>query len=216
MQTNHKFVYILLPILLTIITSIIFHFASLILGIDWGYLTGFMFYYLIWCILIPLIITGKSFLSFFKDGHSLLKMKNWWIIILFLSTLAAPVFMYFIPKLPEAVPAIIILAAPLSIIHGICEELFWRGLYIKQFPDSIIWSVIIPSVMFSLWHIAPQFSIRSEHPFIFIISTVPLGLTYAITAYATKSAKWPAIGHAFSTFMAFSLPISSSLYNIIK
>ena len=157
----------------------------------------------------------RSFLSFFRNKIPLFRKKNWWILILFASTVLAPIFMYFIPKLPSMIPAIIILAIPISIIHGHCEELFWRGFYTKNFPKSILWSVFIPSVFFALWHIAPELSIQSDHPAIFIISTIPLGITYSIVTFVTKSAKWSAVGHTISGFLAFSLPISLCLYNVI-
>ena len=215
-MTKKKILFLFLPILLIVSTSLVFYFATKSLGQNWGYLIGFAFYYIIWCALIPICISKRSFFSFFRNEYSLFTKKNWWILILFSSTFIMPIFMYFIPKLPSTIPAIIILAIPLSIIHGHCEELFWRGFYIKEFPKSILWSIVLPSILFTLWHIAPQFSIRSEHPAIFIISTIPLGFTYSIVAYVTKSAKWPAIGHTISGFLAFSLPISMCLYNVIN
>ncbi len=210
-----KGLFIILPILLILTTSFVFYVATKSLGKYWGYLLGFAFYYIIWCILIPLYTSKRSFFSFFRNERPLFRKKNWWILILFASTILVPIFMYFIPKLPSMIPAIIILAIPLSIIHGYCEELFWRGLYIKVFPKSILWSVFIPSIFFTLWHIAPQFSIQSDHPVIFIISTFPLGVTYSIVTFVTNSAKWSARGHTISGFLAFSLPISLCLYKVI-
>ena len=64
------------------------------------------------------------------------------LIFYFATTSLQQVFVYFIPKLPSVFPAIIILAIPLSIIHGHCEELFWRGFYVKEYPESILWSVL--------------------------------------------------------------------------
>ncbi|MBN1649145.1 MAG: CPBP family intramembrane metalloprotease [Spirochaetales bacterium] len=216
MLTKKKILFLILPVVLILTTSVVFYTATALLGKNWGYLAGFFFYYLFWCILVPLLVTKRSFAGFFKSDFPLFRKKNWLIIMLFISTLIAPVLMFFIPKLPSIIPIIILFSVPLSVIHGHCEELFWRGMYIKEFPGSVLWSVIIPSVFFTLWHIAPQLSIRSEHPFVFIISTIPLGVTYAIVAFVTKSAKWPAIGHTISSFFAFSLPVSMCIYSIIK
>ena len=215
MSNRKRILFIILPVLLILSTSVVFYTATLFFGRNWGYITGFFFYYIIWCLIIPLTLTRRKFLNFFKSESSFLKWKNWWIVILFASTVISPVFMFFIPKFASINPWLILLAVPLSIIHGHCEELFWRGLYVKEFPGSIVWSIIVPSVFFTLWHIAPQFSIRSEHPVIFIISTIPLGVTYAIVSFVTKSAGWSAAGHAISTFFAFSLPISLCILNII-
>ena len=216
MIAKKNILFIILPVFLILSTSFVFYMTTVFFGKNWGYLIGFSFYYFFWCLFIPLIITKRSFLSFFKNEFPLFKKKNWWILILFASTLIAPIFMFFLPKLPSIIPLLILFSIPLSIIHGHCEELFWRGLYIKEFPKSIVWSIIIPSILFSLWHIASQFSIQSEHPINFIISTIPLGVIYAIVTFVTKSAKWSAIGHTVSSFFAFSLPISLCLYNVIK
>ena len=214
-KNNQKARFIVLPVLLIISTSTVFYFASSAFGRYSGYLIGFVFYWLFWCLFIPKIVAKRKIRDYFKNEHKLFVLKNWWIILLLLSTMIAPIFMYFIPNLRTTDIAIVLLGVPFAIIHAFFEELFWRGLYIKTFPNSVVWGIIVPTVFFTLWHIAPQLSIRSEHPLIFVLSTIPLGLTYALTAYVTKSAKCSIIGHAASGFFAYSGLLAISFYRLM-
>ncbi len=213
---KRKVLFILLPILLILTTSAVFYSMSVIIGKYEGYLIGFLFYWIFWCLTIPLFITKKPISTFFKDENPLFIKKNWWIIILFLSTIIAPVFMYFLPNLFSKPVLLLLLSIPFAIIHGFSEELFWKGFYIKEFPDNVVWGIIIPTIFFSVWHISPQFSIKDDNVILFLISTVPLGLTYGMVAFVTKSAKWSAIGHSISGIFAYSGLLSTSLYNILQ
>lgn len=144
--SKKKLLFTVLPILLIGSTSMVFYFASLILGAYLGYLIGFVFYWFFWCLLIPRIIAKRKIREYFQDERKLFTLKNWWIILLFLSTLIAPVFMYFIPNLGTIDIIIILLGIPFAIVHAFFEELFWRGLYIKTFPSSVVWGIIVPTV----------------------------------------------------------------------
>jgi uncharacterized protein len=215
-KINRKLLFLILPILLIVSTSAVFYLSSIAFGKYPGYLIGFAFYWFFWCLCIPSIITKKSPFEFFKNGKPLFKKKNWWVIILFLITLIVPIFMYnFIPNLFTTSIIVIILAIPFSIIDGFFEELFWRGFYVKEFKNSVVWGIIIPSFFFSLWHFAPQIIFPHDNPVTFVLSTFFLGLVYGIVAYTTKSAKWSAIGHSISGMFAFSGSLASTLFKII-
>lgn len=201
---NKKRIAVLLPLMLISSTIGVFYLSTILLNKYLGYIIGFMFYWLFWCFYIPKRITNLKIKVFFTDEKSIFKIKYIWVIILLLSTIIAPVFMYTIPNLNKTPLLIIVIGIPLAIMHSFFEELFWRGFYAKQFKTSMIYSIVIPTVFFMLWHISPQFAMKSNTPIIFVISTLPLGLTYAITAYITKSAKWSFVAHAISGILAFS------------
>jgi membrane protease YdiL (CAAX protease family) len=213
---RRKFLFLILPVLLILSAAAVYYLSSKTFGKFPGYLTGFAFYWLFWCLIIPYIINRKSLILYFKSESALFEKKNWWVIILFFSTIIAPVFMYFIPGLSDKSILIIILAVPFAIIDGFCEELFWRGFYVNEFRDSILWGIFIPSVFFSLWHFTPQIVFPHDNQIGFVISTLCLGLTYGIVAYKTKSAKWSAIGHSISGILAFSGSLSFCFVKIIS
>jgi uncharacterized protein len=213
---KRKILFLILPVLLILSSSLVFFIITKIYGQYWGNLAGKSFYWIFWCLLVPRLITKKKIRHLFTDEKSLFRKDNWWVIILFISTIIIPIFMYNTIENLTIKPIIIIVSAiPFSIINGYCEEAFWRGFYIKEFPNSITWGIIIPSIFFSLWHFAPQLASPHTNPLAFVASTIPLGLTYALVAYRTKSAKWSAIGHTISAIFAFAGPDAASLYNII-
>ncbi|WP_169311808.1 CPBP family intramembrane glutamic endopeptidase [Spirochaeta thermophila] len=164
---------------------------------------------------MPLLISKRPLRDFFMDEKRLWVKENWWVILLFAVTILSPFFMYFLPRFSSTPPLVLLLSVPLALVHAFFEELFWRGLYIKEFPDSVVWGVVIPSLFFSLWHVAPQFAIPADDVVLFVASTLPLGFVYGFVAYATKSARWSAIGHGISGVMAYSGFLSLSLSRVL-
>ena len=213
---KRKLLFLALPILLIASASCVFYFAARLWGRDIGYLVGFLFYWLIWCLLVPLLLLGRRYVSMLRDKKPLFRRKNWWIILLLATTVIMPVFMYLIPGFASTPLPVMLLGIPLALIHGFFEETFWRGLYISFFPDDLVMGLIYPTLFFSLWHIAPQLAMPSGSPAVFVLSTVPLGFTYGLTAYAAKSAKWSVIAHGVSGVLAFSGYLAPSLYAVLR
>jgi len=212
---HRKLLCIALPVLLIASASGVFYVAARLWGRDIGYLVGFLFYWLIWCLLVPILLLGRRYFSMLQDRRPLFRRKNWWIILLLAATVISPVFMYLIPDFASTPLPGMLLGIPLALIHGFFEETFWRGLYISLFPDDLVMGLIYPTLFFCLWHIAPQLAMPSGSPVIFVLSTLPLGLTYGLTAYVTKSAKWSVIAHGVSGILAFSGYLAPSLYAIL-
>lgn len=214
--TKKKKSAVLLPIMLIVSTMGVFYLSTFLFDKYLGYLIGFLFYWLFWCLYIPKKITGLKIKEFFIDEVSIFKWKNLWILLLLLATIIAPIFMYTIPAFKSMPLIVLLLGIPLAIIHSFFEELFWRGFYAKQFKASILYGIVIPTIFFALWHFSPQFAIKSDTPVMFALSTLPLGLTYALTGYVTKSARWSFIAHAISGILAFSGFLSMCLVEVLK
>jgi membrane protease YdiL (CAAX protease family) len=207
---------IVFPLLLLASTSAVFYFLSLWCGSDAGYLGGFAFYWLVWCLLVPCLITGRGPGYFFRSTQKLFAVRNWWLIALLAMTVVMPVFMYTVNGIGSLSWLVALIAIPLATIHAFFEEMFWRGFYVKRFPQDILWAVLVPSVFFSLWHLAPQLAKPTQSPALFVLSTFPLGLVYALVAYRTGAAKWSAVAHAASGVLAFSGNLAPSLDNLIR
>ena len=41
-----------------------------------------------------------------------------------------------------------------SIINGVIEELYWRGIYLKEFENNIFIGLFLSSILFGTWHIS--------------------------------------------------------------
>ncbi|NOY08079.1 MAG: CPBP family intramembrane metalloprotease [Spirochaetes bacterium] len=205
-----------LPVLLLLSTAVVFTFLSQWLNKELGYVLGFVFYYSVWCISVPLIYLGKDgILSLFKEEVPLFKKENWLLIILLLSITAGAVVMYFSGFINAPV-LLITIAVPAAIINGIFEEILWRGLYIKAFPKKLFSGFIYPSIGFAIWHISPQLIFPSKTGlFAFVGSAFFLGLGYGWIAYKTSSIKWTAISHSVNGIIALGGYIAPSILKLI-
>jgi membrane protease YdiL (CAAX protease family) len=206
-----------LPFLLIPSTALVFVFSARMLSNDWGYLIGFLFYWAIWCYLVPFIFLGKQGIVnlFKKEPSSLFRKNNWYLIILLLGTIIGAVVMYFIPRFGDAPLLVMLFAIPIAIIGGAGEEILWRGLYIKSFPGHLFWAYFYPTIWFAVQHISSQLIEWGESTPLFIALTVPLGLVYGLVAYRTGSIRWNSLAHILISFFGLGEPISTSIYQLL-
>jgi membrane protease YdiL (CAAX protease family) len=212
-----KYALLALPVLLTPSAAIVFLLMSQWLGKEWGYVLGFLFYWIVWCYFVPLVYLGRTgLLSLFKEQPPLFQKKNWLLVVLLLLTTVGALVMYFIPGIAHTPPLLILVAVPAATINGIGEEILWRGLYVKAFPRQALWGVILPSFGFALWHIAPQLVFPSPGGvFSLVGSAFFLGLCYGLIAYKTGSMKWTGISHSVNGILAFGGAIAPSIFRIL-
>lgn len=199
---------LLLPLALIASTGVVFRVASQWLAKDAAYLLGFAFYWLFWCLFIPWLTTGRRPLTeLLKDRAPLFSRFNCPAAFAWLLVTGIAFFMYGGEFL--SAPGILILAAiPLATINGLCEEILWRGLYVRAFPGNPWLGVIVPASGFALWHFVPQTLYPAENRAGFVLSTLFLGLAYGLIAYRTGSAKWTAISHSVNGALALAAPLA--------
>ena len=205
-----------LPVMLISTTALVFYHAASLLGLDWGYLIGFLFYWIIWCYLVPYTILRRSgFIGLFsKSALSLFQIRHWYLGALLLATVVGAITMFFLPKINAVQPVVIFLAIPIAVIAGTSEEILWRGVYIRSFPRNIFLAYLLPTIWFSIQHLSSQLPEWSSNDWIFIISTFPLGVVYGLVAYRTNSIRWNAIAHSVIAFFGLAMPVTTSLYNL--
>jgi uncharacterized protein len=204
-----------LPFLLLPAMVAIFTLFARWLGAEAGYLLGFGCYWLFWCLLIPRWLLGKAeFAAILHDRAPLFSRANWLAALLWLVVSLVAVFMY-AGEFLHASPALILLAVPLATLNGICEEILWRGLYVRLFPRNPWMGILYPSLGFALWHLAPQVIFPAENVAGFVTSTFFLALPYGYIAYRTGSARWTAISHSLSGILALSGYLAPSLLVLI-
>lgn len=197
-------ILLVLPFALTPSAWFVFTTLAKYLGRETGYLLGFLFYWAIWCLLIPWMILGKrDFLALFVDKTPLLSRPNRLTAVLWVFITLVTILMYGRDFL-RAPLALILLAAPLATLNGLCEETLWRGLYVQTFPNNFWLAVLYPAIGFALWHLVPLQVFPEGSPSGFVLSTFFLGLAYGFIAYKTGSAKWTAISHSLNGILALS------------
>jgi len=209
-----------LPILLLVSTAFVFTSVAQWLGREAGYVVGFLFYNIFWCLIIPYLVLGKNnFLTVFKEDSPLFRKKNWWLILLLLSTTLGAFSMLLSHNIADTPPLLIVIAIPVAFITGTCEEILWRGLYTKVFPKQLVSGLIYPTIGFAIWHLSPQLIYPAQMPggvFAFAGLTFFLGLCYGLVAYKTGSCKWTALSHSINGILDFGGALAPAVFTLIS
>ena len=217
LPSKHKAAVLLgLPFVLLLTTMAVFLGLASLLGKETGYLLGFLFYWLYWCLIVPRLLLGKTGFSSVLTGRKpLFTRMNWLAVLLFAIVTGTAAIMY-LSKFAHASWILILLAAPCATADGVCEEILWRGLYIRTFAGNPWLAIVYPSVGYAAWHFVPQMIFPATAGTLrFVVSTFFLGLVYGFIAYRTGSAKWTAISHSLNGTLALSGNIAKNLLSII-
>jgi membrane protease YdiL (CAAX protease family) len=127
------------------------------------------------------------------------------------------VIMYPPTQLLDRPPGLLMIAVPVAIVNGVCEEVLWRGLFVRVFPLNLTLSVIYPSVGFALWHLSPQILVPDEGGvWPFVASTFFLGISYGWISYRTRSVRWPAIAHSLGGILSAGGAIAPSILALLS
>ena len=127
-----------IPVLLLPVMAGIFALSARWLSAQAGYLLGFGFYWLFWCLLLPRRLLGKAeFAAILRDRAPLFSHSNRLAALLWLTITLVSVWMY-AGEFLRAPLTLILLAAPLATVNGFCEEILWRGLYVLNRLTKIL------------------------------------------------------------------------------
>jgi membrane protease YdiL (CAAX protease family) len=187
------------PVALSVSMYWTFRLLARQFGLPLGYLLGFVIYWLFWCLLVPTLILGswqpivEMFYPFppFNTLSWQTQLALWWPLIF-------PLFFVFVPRISKATVPILIASIVLGVVIGITEEILWRGLYARLFPDNLWLSMIYPSIWFGLWHLAPQSILANRNSggaVSFVVYAIILGITYSISVQLTQSIAWATVSH---------------------
>lgn len=195
---------IMAPLLLLLTTYLVFSIAVKLVGLKPGYLIGFLFYWIAWCLVFPLWLLGKeAFFSMFRKVANPLGRPKW-LGAIFLFALPLFTLVYALPmQLPKATFLIIVLSLAIAIVNATCEEILWRGVYFKIFSSSTWWGYFYPAIWFGLWHYAPQSVLTSSYPggaHSLVLFAVILGLMWGWVAWKTRSIRWVTLAHIMLDF----------------
>lgn len=189
----------LAPILLSVSTLVVFQVFAFVFGQKLGHFLGFVFYWVIWCILFSILIVGvKGIPSLFRGEESPFTKKNIVFLILAYAPAVATLIATFIPKIATTAFPAIISSIGLAAGMGTLEEVLWRGLYIKMFPNSILKGIIYPTIGFTVWHLSPLVVIPTTSPggnMALLPGIFFIGICFALVTWRTKSITWAVIAH---------------------
>jgi membrane protease YdiL (CAAX protease family) len=178
---------------------IIFKVATEQFGDKLGYFTGFLFYWLFWCLLVPVLLIGPTVIKHFLKPSALFDYK----IILCLISLPIFVYAYAFPAaVKRADPFIISLSFILAVINATSEEVLWRAVYLQMFKNPWI-NIGYATLGFAVWHYAPQVIVANKNPggiHSFVVFAFTLGLCFSYVGFRQKSIFWTIIAHTLLDF----------------
>jgi membrane protease YdiL (CAAX protease family) len=180
----------------------VFKGAVSLAGEQLGHLTGFMFYWVLGGIVLPITLVGR-------DGYGALfaaRPTRYSIpLIAMLVLLAAPIVFGFLFVFPSLFPLdstlVLVGIAGYAMVNGTLEEVFWRGVFARRFPANAWLGVIYPGVMFGLWQLVPWmvFPTWPVLPaWVILAVAIPVGLLYNWVAWRTQTIRWTAIAHVLT------------------
>lgn len=195
---------IVTPFILLGTTYLVFKRLVARFGPKAGYLGGFLFYWIAWCLLLPWWILGPDCqLHIYRDGPARFGNPAW----LGASLLAIPLLLSYGYAFPRAIRlasvTIVLLSALLAIVNGTLEELLWRGAYLSAFQGSWFLGFVYPAIGFAVWHFAPQSIFANPAPggnLALVIVAGIVGLMLGWVAWQTGSILWATLSHIMFDF----------------
>ncbi|NIM90649.1 MAG: CPBP family intramembrane metalloprotease [Candidatus Aminicenantes bacterium] len=190
MNKKQKIAIFALPVLVIFMYAI-FQLATKIFGRELAWHIGFFIYWPIWCLSFPLWMVGrKKFRELFRY-NKLNKQSLFLLISPFIMALIGRFIMEYYQVNIWARLVLVLYA----FANGSLEEILWRGVYIKLFPDKKLWGILWPTLWFSIWHYAPGSVSTSFNPFILMAGAAVFGLCWSWLAMKTKTIRWSVISH---------------------
>jgi membrane protease YdiL (CAAX protease family) len=174
-----------------------FYLSNTIFGAMPGYLIGFLVYWGVWCLAVPLFLLGpRKVRDLFAASGRRLTRRSWLVagLVLLFPPLGA-IATRFLPEVGTATLAMGATALAVAVVNATMEELLWRGVYISYWPDDWRLGVVYPAVGFGLWHLAPQIVHPGANPLGFALGSIVIGLCWGWVAYRTRSLRLPIISH---------------------
>ena len=188
--------FIIPPILIAIMYPIFNSLAGVLANDTIAWYLGLITYWLIWGLVLPVILIGKKdMIALIRPQRPTAKILLPMSVIL-LGALAARLF---VPGMEYEKQNVWILLLLLSTCfgNGFFEELLWRGVYYKLFPNSIFYRMIWPSIWFGIWHYVPVSIHNNELTGLIgmIAGPIMMGLVLSYMTKKTNTLWWAILAH---------------------
>lgn len=204
---NKKRFLIISSILLLPFTYVLFQLTTAYLGPKWGYVSGFAGYWA-YCLATALLVSGADMTYFQRmwNGQPGRSTTKWLSLLAFV-----PVFgVFFVSFLPNAAALTLptgILLVIVVLLNGSIEELYWRGLYLLEYPDNTRIGFLFSWVLFGAWHISLWFArgVIYEDGFLALVGgAYGLGLIWTWVARTNGNLRAVVPSHILVNLFAFT------------
>jgi membrane protease YdiL (CAAX protease family) len=151
---NPKSILLGSSILLLPFTLAAFQLTTRLLGPRPGYLAGLVLYW-------AYALAAAAWLGRGREGYlrellkpgALTRPRVFWSASCFIPACAV-FFIAFLPNVASLDARLLLLVAATAAANGIVEELYWRGLYLREFADNALIGLWIATALFGGWHVS--------------------------------------------------------------
>ena len=206
MYFNSKSILLFSSVIILPFMFIVFSITTSNFGIEKGYFLGFIIYWS-FCLGIIFIIIKRS-RTHLKSLYSFhLNSKKARVYYVFALLPVFGVFIIsFLPNMQLLDSRLIFLVLVTSIINGFVEELYWRGLFLTEFKNSVIFGLFASTIFFTSWHIA-LYTINEINYGGFLVlvgGSSMLGLLWSFCTRELNSILFPTLSYILVNIFAFT------------
>ena len=205
MNKKQIIAFVIPPVLIAFMYPIFYSLAEALTNDRIAWYLGLIIYWIIWGAVFPLIIIGKN------DIKALIRPQKPTvkiilpISIILVGSLAARLF---VPGMEYEKQSVWILLLLLSTTfgNGFFEEVLWRGVFFKLYPNHIFYRMIWPSIWFGIWHYVPVSVNNNELPGLIgmIIGPILMGLVLSYMTKKTNTIWWSILAHCLGGIIMVS------------
>lgn len=185
----------------------LFQLTTLALGPKWGYVTGFLGYWS-YCLLTAWFISGSDW-NYFKamwNQPRNNKYARWIGLAAFIPALGV-FFVSFLPNVTKLTLSTGALLVGMVLLNGFMEEVYWRGLYLLEYPDNSRIGFILAWLLFGAWHISLWFArgmIYKDGFLALVGGAYGLGLLWTWVARSNRNLRAVVPAHILANLFAFT------------
>jgi membrane protease YdiL (CAAX protease family) len=204
---DKKRVLLISSVILLPFTFLLFQLTILLLGPKWGYITGFLGYWS-YCLLTAWHLSGSDpdyFKAMWNQQRSG-KYVKWIALVAFLPALGT-FFVSFLPNAALLTFSTSVLLVLMAALNGFIEELYWRGLYLLEYPDNNRIGFLFSWLLFGAWHISLWFArgILFKDGFLALVGgAYGLGLLWTWSARSSGNLRTVIPAHVLTNLFAFT------------
>jgi membrane protease YdiL (CAAX protease family) len=194
--------FILLPF-----TFVLLQITTFTLGPKWGYVTGFLGYW-VYCLFIAWLMAGSNW-NYLKGMWNQQRENKYAGLIAFSAFIPAfgVFFVAFLPNAAKLTLSTSVLLVFMAVLNGAIEEFYWRGLYLLEYHDNARIGFFLSTLLFGAWH----FSVWSSRGVIYkdgIIALIGgayvMGLLWTWVARSQGNIRAVVPAHILVNFFAFT------------
>jgi len=204
---NKRNILLISSLLMLPVTFAWIQLTTTLLGAKWGYVAGLAGYW-VYCLLIAWLISGGKF-NYFQsmwDRQHRGKYLMWISLLAFIPVLGL-FFVSFVPNVAQLTLSTGILLVIVTVLNGLVEELYWRGLYLLEYPQDARIGFVLSWLLFGAWHISLWFArgVVYKDGFLALVGgAYMLGLIWTWVARSNKNLRAVIPAHILTNLFAFT------------